>query len=215
MTRYLLVVNFERGVGRRRRWRSGSRRRSRRTSTTTRPCTRSWSRSGELVESEVLAGPDLAKIVTSDGATAPVVTDGPFQEFKEWVAGYQIVDVESEARAIEIAAKISAVPGPGGVATQQPIQVRQVMDQVAVRRRRDGGATSSRWVAAAERPPDVEDLLRELAPQVLGVLARRSGDFDAAEDAVQEALLAAADHWSRDGVPAEPRGWLIQTASAG
>jgi hypothetical protein len=85
--------------------------------------------SGELVESEVLAGPDLAKVVTSDGVTAPVVTDGPFQEFKEWAAGYQIVDVESEARAIEIAAKISAVPGPGGVATQQPIQVRQVMDQ--------------------------------------------------------------------------------------
>jgi hypothetical protein len=55
--------------------------------------------SGELVESAVLTGPDLAKIVTSDG-TAPVVTDGPFQEFKEWLAGYQIVDRESEARAI-------------------------------------------------------------------------------------------------------------------
>jgi hypothetical protein len=85
--------------------------------------------SGELVESEVLAGPDLAKIVTSDGVTAPVVTDGPFQEFKEWLAGYQIVDVGSEARAIEIAGKISAVPGPGGAATQQPIQVRPMMDQ--------------------------------------------------------------------------------------
>ena len=59
--------------------------------------------------------------------------------------------------------------------------------------------------------PGVEDLLRELAPQVLGVLTRRFGDFDAAEDAVQEALLAAAKHWPRDGVPAEPRGWLIQT----
>ncbi len=86
-------------------------------------------RSGELVESEALAGPALAKIVRSDGVTAPVVTDGPFQEFKEWLAGYQIVEVESEARALEIAAKISAVPGPGGIATQQPIQVRQVMDQ--------------------------------------------------------------------------------------
>jgi hypothetical protein len=85
--------------------------------------------SGELVVHEVLAGPDLAKIVTSDGKSAPVVTDGPFQEFKEWLAGYQIVDVESEARAIEIAAKISAVPGPGGIGTEQPIQVRQVMDQ--------------------------------------------------------------------------------------
>ena len=85
--------------------------------------------SGELAQQEVLAGPDLAKIVTSDGATAPVVTDGPFQEFKEWLAGYQIVDVESEARAIEIAAKYSAVPGPEGAALEQPIQVRQVMDQ--------------------------------------------------------------------------------------
>jgi hypothetical protein len=85
--------------------------------------------SGELVQSEVLAGPDLGKIVTSNGTGAPVVTDGPFQEFKEWLAGYQIVDVESEARAVEIAAKISAVPGPDGVALQQPIQVRQVMDQ--------------------------------------------------------------------------------------
>jgi RNA polymerase sigma factor (sigma-70 family) len=62
-------------------------------------------------------------------------------------------------------------------------------------------------------PANVEDLLRQLAPQVLGVLVRRSGDFDAAEDAVQEALLAAALHWPREGVPAEPRGWLVQTAS--
>jgi hypothetical protein len=82
---------------------------------------------GELVQSEVLAGPDLAKVVTSDGAS-PVVTDGPFQEFKEWVAGYEIVDVDSETRAIEIAAKISAVPGPGGRPLEQPIIVRQVME---------------------------------------------------------------------------------------
>ena len=84
--------------------------------------------SGELVESEVLTGPDLAKIVTFDGVTAPVVTDGPFQEFKEWIAGYQIVDVDTEARAIEIAAKLSAVPGPGGASIQQPITVRRVME---------------------------------------------------------------------------------------
>jgi hypothetical protein len=85
--------------------------------------------SGELVQSEVLTGPDLAKIVTSDGATAPVVTDGPFQEFKEWLAGFQVVDVESEARALEIAARVSSVPGPGGVPLQQPIQVRRIMEQ--------------------------------------------------------------------------------------
>jgi RNA polymerase sigma factor (sigma-70 family) len=59
---------------------------------------------------------------------------------------------------------------------------------------------------------EVEGLLRELAPQVLGVVARRSGDFDASEDAVQEALLAAATHWPRDGVPDSPRGWLVQVA---
>jgi predicted RNA polymerase sigma factor len=47
---------------------------------------------------------------------------------------------------------------------------------------------------------------------VLGSLARRSGDFDAAEDAVQDALIAAADHWSREGVPPDPRGWLLLTA---
>jgi RNA polymerase sigma factor (sigma-70 family) len=59
----------------------------------------------------------------------------------------------------------------------------------------------------------VEGLLRELAPQVLGTLARRSGDFAAAEDAVQDALIAAAQHWPREGVPENPRGWLLQTAS--
>jgi len=84
--------------------------------------------SGELVQSEVLAPPGLGKIVTSNGKHS-VVTDGPFQEFKEWVAGYQIVDVESEERALEIAARISAVPGPTGIPTQQPIQVRQVMEK--------------------------------------------------------------------------------------
>jgi hypothetical protein len=83
--------------------------------------------SGELVTQEALTGPELAKVVVSDGASAPVVTDGPFAEFKEMLAGYQLVDVESEARALEIAARISAVPGPGGVPLQQPIGVRRVM----------------------------------------------------------------------------------------
>ena len=83
--------------------------------------------SGELVQTTILTGPDLAKVVTSDGVTAPVVTDGPFQEFKEWVAGFQVFDVDSEERAVEIAARISAVPGPAGVPIQQPIQVRRIM----------------------------------------------------------------------------------------
>jgi len=57
-----------------------------------------------------------------------------------------------------------------------------------------------------------ENLLRELAPQVLGAVMRRLGNFSAAEDAVQEALLAAAMQWPEDGVPDNPRGWLIQVA---
>jgi RNA polymerase sigma factor (sigma-70 family) len=58
----------------------------------------------------------------------------------------------------------------------------------------------------------VEDLLRELAPQVLGALVRRHGQFDACEDAVQEALLAAARQWPAEGVPEQPRSWLLTVA---
>jgi hypothetical protein len=82
---------------------------------------------GELVDALGLAGPDLARRVTFDGTSAPVVTDGPFPEFKELLAGYRMVDVASEARAVEIAAQASAAPGQGGVPIQQPIEVRQVM----------------------------------------------------------------------------------------
>jgi RNA polymerase sigma factor (sigma-70 family) len=60
---------------------------------------------------------------------------------------------------------------------------------------------------------ETEDLLRRHAPQVLGALVRRYGHFDAAEDAVQEALLAAAGQWPSAGVPDNPRGWLIKVAS--
>ncbi|WP_437605427.1 sigma-70 family RNA polymerase sigma factor [Sorangium sp. So ce834] len=65
------------------------------------------------------------------------------------------------------------------------------------------------------RPRDTgaERLLRDLAPQVLGAVLRRFRDFGAAEDAVQEALVAAATQWPRDGVPDEPRAWLIEVAS--
>jgi RNA polymerase sigma factor (sigma-70 family) len=60
---------------------------------------------------------------------------------------------------------------------------------------------------------EAEDLLRQLAPQVLGALVRRYGHFDTAEDAVQEALLAAATQWPAEGLPGNPRGWLITVAS--
>jgi hypothetical protein len=83
---------------------------------------------GELVGAEGLTGPEAAKIVTHDGVGAPVVTDGPFAEAKELLAGYWLVDVESEERAIEIAARTSAAPGPGGKPMAKEIQVRPVMD---------------------------------------------------------------------------------------
>jgi hypothetical protein len=85
--------------------------------------------SGELVDTTILTGPDLAKVVRAGADGSPVVTDGPFQEFKEWLAGYQIVEVADEARALEIAAKVSAVPGRGGTPTGQPVHVRQLMDE--------------------------------------------------------------------------------------
>jgi hypothetical protein len=83
--------------------------------------------SGELVDTAGLTGREAAKIVTHNGAGAPVVTDGPFPESKEFLAGYWLVDVESEQRAIEIAARTSAAPGPGGRPVGQEIQVRAVM----------------------------------------------------------------------------------------
>jgi RNA polymerase sigma factor (sigma-70 family) len=63
------------------------------------------------------------------------------------------------------------------------------------------------------RAEDIEGLLRHLAPQVLGALVRRHGQFDACEDAVQEALLAAAARWPKDGVPEHARAWLIAVAT--
>ena len=82
---------------------------------------------GELIGVQALSGPELAKIVVSDGTATPTITDGPFPEAKELLAGYQMVDVDSEARAIEIAALVSAAPGPRGVPIRQPIEVRQIM----------------------------------------------------------------------------------------
>ncbi len=127
MARYLLIVNFEGGVvdTPMEEWKPEE---IQAHLDYYRALNRELEASGELVQTEILTGPDVAKIVTSDGK-APVVTDGPFQEFKEWLAGFQVFDVESEARALEIAARLSAVPGPNGVPTQQPIQVRQIMEQ--------------------------------------------------------------------------------------
>jgi hypothetical protein len=84
-------------------------------------------KSGELVDAQGLAGPEQAKFVVSDGTGAPVITDGPYPESKELLAGYRMVDVESLDRVLEIAAQASAAPGPNGVPIQDRIEVRQVL----------------------------------------------------------------------------------------
>jgi hypothetical protein len=82
---------------------------------------------GELVDAQGLAGPEDARFVTSDGQRPPIVSEGPFPETKELVAGYRLVEVASLDRAIEIAARISAAPGLGGAPIRQPIEVREVV----------------------------------------------------------------------------------------
>ena len=84
-------------------------------------------KSGELVDAQGLAGPDQAKYVVSDGVSAPVITDGPYSESKELLAGFRMVDVESLDRVLEIAARASAAPGQNGVPIQDPIEVREVL----------------------------------------------------------------------------------------
>ena len=83
--------------------------------------------SGELVAAEGLAAPERTRIVRAKKNGAPEVTDGPFAEAKEFLAGYWIVDVEEPERAYEIAARASAAPGPGGAPLNMPIEVREVM----------------------------------------------------------------------------------------
>jgi len=82
---------------------------------------------GEFVGAEGLTPPVQARIVRVGKDDAPVVTDGPFPEGKEFLVGYWIIQVDRPERAYEIAAKASSAPGPGGVPLVIPIEVRQVM----------------------------------------------------------------------------------------
>jgi hypothetical protein len=83
--------------------------------------------SGEWVDGQGLASPGQARIVRAGKNGAPEVTDGPFAEAKEFLAGYWIVDVDSPERAYAIAAEASAAPGPAGTPINMPIEVREVM----------------------------------------------------------------------------------------
>lgn len=81
---------------------------------------------GELVAVVGLTGPDQARLIRA-GKDGTPITDGVFPESKEFLAGYWIVDVDSEERAYKIASRASAAPGPGGSPMNMAIEVRQVM----------------------------------------------------------------------------------------
>ena len=83
---------------------------------------------GELVSAEGLSSPGEARIVRAGTNGMPAVTDGPFPETKEFLAGFWIVDVDRPERAHEIAAMASSAPGPGGAPLRIPIEVRQILN---------------------------------------------------------------------------------------
>ena len=88
---------------------------------------RELTETGELLGAEGLAAPGEARVVRAGEGGEPLVTDGPFPETKEFLAGYWLVEVDRVERAWEIAAKASAAPGPGGTPLIIPIELRQVM----------------------------------------------------------------------------------------
>ena len=81
---------------------------------------------GQFVAAEGLVAPDQARIVKANDDGSPSVTDGPFAESKEFIAGFWMVDVPNAEEAYRIAALASAQPGPGGKPLNMPIEVRQV-----------------------------------------------------------------------------------------
>src|SRR5919109_362481 len=134
---------------------------------------------------------------------APVTTDGPHPETSDLVAGWWMIDVESHERAVELAAYVSSEPGPGGEPLYEWIDVREVMSGAL----EDCPGVISEPVRGLD-----EGALRALVPRVLADLVRRGEDFDAAEDALQEALLEALRVWP-EHPPRDPAAWLAKVAT--
>src|SRR6185295_14598024 len=88
---------------------------------------RDLKKSGEFVDAQGLTPPGQAQIVRVGTSGAPVVSDGPFAETKEFLAGFWIIEVDRRERAYEIAAKASSAPGPAGKPLVIPIELREVM----------------------------------------------------------------------------------------
>ena len=81
---------------------------------------------GQMVTAEGLVAPDQARLVTAKEDGSPTVTDGPFAESKEFIAGFWIIDVNSADDAYKFAARVSSCPGPGGKPLNMPVEVRAV-----------------------------------------------------------------------------------------
>ena len=155
--------------------------------------------SGEYVGAQALT-PARTWVRYGGPDAAPVTTDGPHPETSDLIAGWYMIDVESRERALEVAAYVSSEPGPGGEPMYEWIDVREIMS-----RRRPG------VIDEPARRLD-EGALRALVPRVLAGLVRRGEDFDAAEDALQEALLEALRVWP-EHPPDDPRAWLTTVAT--
>ena len=142
--------------------------------------------SGEFIDGQALS-PD-GVWVRYDGEGRPPVTDGPFAETKDLIAGWMVIDVDSYERAIELAGELSAAPGAGGEPIHEWLEVRPFL---------------------ARRPPSPSDRGRRRAtrarPTGLERPRRRGADFATAEDAVQEALIRALSAWGTS-CPPTPRG---------
>jgi hypothetical protein len=88
---------------------------------------RDLKKAGEFVDAQGLTPPGQAKIVRYGGSGGPLVSDGPFAETKEFLAGFWIIDVEKRERAYEIASRASSAPGPDGKPLALAIELREVM----------------------------------------------------------------------------------------
>ena len=159
---------------------------------------------GEYVDAQALT-PERTWVRYGGPDAAPVTTDGPHPETSDLVAGWYMIDVESHERALEIAAYVSSEPGPGGEPMYEWIDVREVMSGAP--RTTDPAWSTSRCGGWTRAP------LRALVPRVLAGLVRRGEDFDAAEDALQEALLEALRVWP-EHPPRDPRAWLTHGRDA-
>ena len=143
---------------------------------------------GEFVDAQAVS-PE-GTFVRFDGEGKPPVTDGPFAETKDLIAGWMVIDVSPSS--VRTRPRPSCPRHPGPAASRSWSGSRS--------------ARSSRRLRTCPSEP-MDQLVRELVPQVLGILVRRGADFAAAEDAVQEALVEAVRRWPDEPPGPQGRGW--------